>query len=81
MRAFSRERVYFINAGSVDAQRKHAEKSAECALFDSSEWTIEFMRVPYDAMAVEKKAARAGYRIGRLTAWLYRQRRRLFPAV
>ena len=75
----SHERVYFINAGSVDAQRKRTERLAECALFDSSAWTIEFLRVPYNAAATEAKAAAAGYRIPALTDWLYTWRRRLLP--
>jgi predicted phosphodiesterase len=75
----SDEHVYFINAGSVDAQRKRTERLAECALFDSSAWTIEFLRVPYNAAATEAKAAAAGYRIPRLTDWLYTWRRRLLP--
>ena len=49
--SLSRERLYFINMGSVDAQRKHASKLAECALFDSGAWSVEFLRLPYDAAA------------------------------
>ena len=72
-----RKKVYFVNAGSVDAQRKHGPRLAEFALFDSDAWTIEFLRVPYDAAATEAKAAVGGYRIGPLTDRLYRWRRRL----
>ncbi|MFN2644216.1 MAG: metallophosphoesterase [Burkholderiales bacterium] len=78
--ALSRERRYFVNAGSVDAQRKRSERLAECALFDSNAWTVEFLRVPYNAAATEAKAAAAGYRIPALTDWLYRLRSRLLPA-
>lgn len=70
-----KDRVYFINAGSVDAQRKREHKLAECAVFDSRDWTVEFMRLAYDAAATEAKAERAGYRIDRFTDWLYRLRR------
>jgi predicted phosphodiesterase len=80
MSALSREHLYFINAGSVDAQRKRSERLAECAIFDSSAWTVEFLRVPYNAATTEAKAAAAGYRIPALTDWLYTWRRRLLPA-
>lgn len=76
----SRERTYFINAGSVDAQRKREHKLAEFAVFDSEGWTVGFHRVRYDAAATEAKAAVAGYRINRFTDWLYTLRRRLSPA-
>ena len=66
-----RESLYFINAGSVDAQRKRGERFAECAIFDSGAWTVEFLRLPYDEQATEAKAKLAGYRITRLSDWLY----------
>jgi predicted phosphodiesterase len=72
-----RERLYFINAGSVDAQRKRGERAAECALFDSDDWRVEFLRVPYDEHATERKAERAGYRITRFSDWLYSLERAL----
>src|SRR2546421_489265 len=62
----SADRHYFINAGSVDAQRKREEKFAEFAVLDATAWTIAFHRVRYDAAATEAKAALAGYRIGPL---------------
>ncbi len=68
--------IHFINPGSVDAQRKRRHKLAECALFDSDAWTLEFVRVPYDAASTEKKAVRAGYRIGLLTDWAWSTRNR-----
>jgi predicted phosphodiesterase len=71
-----KDRVYFINAGSVDAQRKREDKLAECAIFDSERWTIEFLRVRYDAASTEAKAAVAGYRILPLTDALYALQRR-----
>jgi predicted phosphodiesterase len=74
------EQLYFINAGSVDAQRKRAHKLAEFAVFDSSAWTVEFHRVRYDAAATEAKAAVGGYRITPLLERLYTWRRRLLPA-
>jgi predicted phosphodiesterase len=72
-----RDRLYFINPGSVDASRKHRHKLAECALFDSGERSIEFLRVPYDAAAAEAKAAVFGYRINPWMDRLYAWRRRL----
>jgi predicted phosphodiesterase len=78
--ALSRERLYFINMGSVDAQRKHSSKLAECAVFDSGAWAIEFLGVPYDAASTEAKAAAGGYRITPLLDRIYTWRRRLLPA-
>jgi len=75
------ERVYFINAGSVDAQRKQAHRRAEFALFDSEAWTVEFACCRYDAATTEAKAAVGGYRITPLRDRLYTWRRRLFPAL
>jgi hypothetical protein len=72
--------LYFVNAGSVDAQRKRSHKLAEFAVFDSSAWTVEFHRVRYDAAATEAKAAAGGYRITPLLDRLYTWRRRLLPA-
>ena len=69
--------VYFVNPGSVDAQRKSSHKLAECAIFDSVGWTIELLRVPYDAASTEAKAAVFGYRITPLADRLYNLRRRL----
>jgi hypothetical protein len=80
MTGLQKEGLYFINAGSVDAQRKREEKFAECAIFDSGAWTVEFLRVRYDEQATETKAAAGGYRIGPLTDLLYTWRRRLLPA-
>ena len=73
------DHLYFINAGSVDAQRKREHKLAEFAVFDSTAWTVDFHRVRYDAASTEVKAAVAGYRIGPVTDWLYSLRRRLLP--
>lgn len=72
-----KENTYFVNPGSVDASRKRSRKLAECALFDSRDWTVEFLRVPYDGAATEAKAAVFGYRINPLTDRLYSLRRRL----
>ncbi|HYR33285.1 MAG TPA: metallophosphoesterase family protein [Burkholderiales bacterium] len=74
------DQLYFVNAGSVDAQRKRSHKLAEFAVFDSSAWTVEFHRVRYDAAATEAKAAAGGYRITPLLDRLYTWRRRLLPA-
>jgi len=72
-----KDRVYFINAGSVDAQRKRDNRLAECAVFDSDAWTIEFLQVRYDAASTEAKAAVAGYRILPATDALYNLQRRI----
>lgn len=68
---------YFINPGSVDASRKDGHKQAEFALFDSRLLTVRFFRVPYDDALTEKKAAEAGYRIGRWHDRYYSLRRRI----
>jgi predicted phosphodiesterase len=62
---------FFINPGSVDASRKSRHKFAECALFDSHSWSVEFLRVRYDCAATEAKAAVFGYRIGPWTERFY----------
>ena len=77
-RALQRDKVYFINAGSVDAQRKQGPKLAECAVLDTDAWTIEFLAVPYAAAATEAKAAVGGYRIPPIVNRLYGWRRRLY---
>jgi len=69
--------VYFVNPGSVDASRKSRHKLAECAVFDSSFGSVEFLRVRYDAAATEAKACAFGYRINPLTDRLYSTKRRL----
>lgn len=66
-----RDVVYFANPGSVDAQSKPEQRFAECAVFDSEHWAIEFVRVPYDAAAAEARAAARGYRLGPLTRLAY----------
>jgi predicted phosphodiesterase len=73
----NKEKLHFINPGSVDAQRKTRHKLAECAILDTVGWTVEFLRLPYDAAATEAKAAVFGYRINRLTDRLYSLRRKL----
>ncbi len=77
VRGLAKDRIYFVNAGSVDAQRKREEKLAECAIFDTDAWSIEFLRLPYDAAATEAKAAVGGYRILPIVDRLYTWRRRL----
>ena len=69
--------LYFVNPGSVDAARKSEHKLAECAIFDSDAWTIEFLKVKYDATAAELKAAIYGYRMGPLTERVLQVRRRI----
>jgi predicted phosphodiesterase len=66
----------FVNPGSVDASRRHDHKLAECAVFDSGDWSIEFLRAPYDCAATEAKAAVYGYRITPGIERLYRLKRR-----
>jgi predicted phosphodiesterase len=75
----SSDHLYFINAGSVDAQRKREHKLAEFSVIDSSAWTVQFFSVRYDAASTEAKATVAGYRIGPITDWIYTLRRRLLP--
>src|SRR5262249_22031272 len=75
-----KERLYFVNPGSVDAQGKTSRQLAECAVFDSLDWSVEFLRVPYDAASTEAKAAVFGYRINGFTNRLYNLRRRLLRA-
>lgn len=75
-----RERLYFVNPGSVDAARKREHKLAECAILDTGAWSIEFLRVRYDAASAEVKAVVFGYRIGPWRDRLYRFQRRLRQA-
>ena len=72
----SRESIHFINPGAVDGQRKRASRQAECAIFDSGRWTLEFLSVPYDWAATEARARAGGYRIGALADLAYSLRRR-----
>ena len=72
-----RHRTYFVNPGSVDASRKRDHKLAECAIFDSGESSLEFLRLPYDCAATEAKAAVFGYRILPWMDRLYTLRKRL----
>jgi predicted phosphodiesterase len=72
-----KEKLAFVNPGSVDAQRKSRHKLAECAILDTVGWTVEFLRLPYDAASTEAKAAVFGYRINRVTDRLYSLRRRV----
>jgi predicted phosphodiesterase len=71
------DREYFVNPGSLDASRKPAPKFAEFALFDSGPMTVEFVRVPYDDVRTEAKAAAAGYRIGRWRDRAYTVQRKI----
>jgi predicted phosphodiesterase len=72
-----KECVYFINPGSLDAARKSTAPRAECAIFDSTEETVEFHRVPYDHETAEARSRAQGYRMRITTAWLYSLGRRL----
>ena len=70
-----KDRITFINPGSVDASRKSRHKLAECAILDGD--SIEFIRVPYDAASTECKAAAFGYRIPPWLDRVYSLRKRL----
>lgn len=72
-----RNAISFVNPGSVDASRKRGGKLAECAIVDTSAWTVKFLCVRYDAAATEAKAAALGYRISPLIDRLYSLQRRL----
>ena len=72
-----RNAISFVNPGSVDASRKRGDKLAECAIVDTSAWTVKFLCVRYDAAATEAKAAAFGYRISPLIERLYSLQRRL----
>jgi predicted phosphodiesterase len=73
-----RDALHFVNPGSVDASRKNGRKLAECALFDSSDGSLEFHRLPYDAASAEAKAAVFGFRMNRWTERFYELKRKLF---
>ncbi len=70
-----KDRMYFVNPGSVDAARKRDHKFAEFALLDSDTIKLEFQRIAYDDEASEAKAVSGGYRIGSWTDRLYSLRR------
>jgi hypothetical protein len=72
-----RERLHFIHPGSVDAQGSRERKLAHCALFDTLEWTLELLHVPYDAASTEAKAAVFGYRMNGWTSGLYTLKRKV----
>lgn len=72
-----RGKTYFINPGSVDASRKREHKLAECALFDSDAWSVEFLSAAYDCAATEAKAAAFGYRMAPWIERLYTFRNRI----
>ena len=71
------DREYFVNPGSVDASRKHGQRLAEYALFDSSALTVEFFRVAYDDALTEAKASTGGYRMHPWLHFYYAAQRRI----
>lgn len=71
-----KDRLQTINVGSVDAQAKRDHRLAECAIFDSDAWTVEFLQLRYDAASTEAKAAVGGYRILPATDAFYTWQRR-----
>jgi predicted phosphodiesterase len=75
-----KESLYFVNPGSVDASRKRSGRFAECAVLDTEAWSIEFIRVRYDAASTEIKAGMGGYRIGPWTDRAYTFTRRIVAA-
>ena len=70
------DREYFLNAGSVDASRKHAHKLAEFAVFDSARLVVDFFQVSYNDVLTESKASVGGYRLPRWADRLYEVKRR-----
>jgi predicted phosphodiesterase len=64
------DRLYFINAGSVDASRKRSTKRAEFAILDSASLAVDFFDVAYDDDLTESKATVAGYRLHPLVRFL-----------
>jgi predicted phosphodiesterase len=72
-----KNRLYLVNPGSIDAQRKRQHKLAEFAILDTVGWSVEFLRLPYDAAATEAKAAAFGYRLTPVMDRFYSVRRKL----
>ena len=70
------DREYFLNAGSVDASRKHEQKRAEFAVFDSTRLVVDFFRISYNDALTESKASAGGYRLPRWADRLYEVKRR-----
>jgi predicted phosphodiesterase len=54
--------LYFVNPGSVDSARKPRPGHADCAVFDTTDRTVEFANIPYDHATAERKARQAGLR-------------------
>ena len=71
------DRLYFVNAGSVDASRKRLQKLAEYAVLDTAAMTVEFFQLSYNDALTESKALAAGYRLGAWSDRLYEVRRRI----
>jgi predicted phosphodiesterase len=72
-----KSRLCFVNPGSIDAQRKSRHKLAEFAILDTVGWSVEFIRLPYDAASTEAKAAAFGYRLTPFLDRYYSLRRKL----
>ena len=68
---------WVLSPGAVDGSRCASGRFAECAILDTQAWSVEFLRLRYDAASTEIKAGMGGYRIGPRTATLYALRRRL----
>ncbi len=68
---------WILSPGAVDASRRASGRLAECAILDTDAWTVEFLRLRYDAASTEIKAGMGGYRIGPLTARVYVLHRRI----
>jgi predicted phosphodiesterase len=69
-----RDRLTFLNPGSVDAARR-TEKLAEVAVLDSERWTVKFQRVAYDDAKAERRAVAGHYRMNQLDEVIMNTRR------
>lgn len=69
--------LHFVHPGTVDAQGAGDRKMAKCAIFDTLDWTVEFLRIPYDAASTEAKAAVFGYRMNGWTRGMYTLKRKV----
>jgi predicted phosphodiesterase len=74
--ALRKDRVYFVNPGSVDPSRKRDSRLAQYAVLDTEQLAVEFLSAPYDHARAESRARTGGYRIGPVMDRLYEWRRR-----
>jgi predicted phosphodiesterase len=72
------QKVYEVNGEVRELPlRKSRHKLAEFAILDTVGWSVEFVRLPYDAAATEAKAAAFGYRLTPVMDRYYSLRRKL----